>query len=220
MPSSALLLLGLFVAIAALGSAAFVQDPNNTQVGFHPNTMSNSVASINPSNGLKLELSMNATKIQAGQGLNVSISEYNTQAEANNVTASNGWPIADLSDGPCGTLNYPIGFAVFQGYYTGSNISSAKSLQLYAPGVYFCPMILTGIKSYGFGAHSSTAVVYGSCTPGPCFASEISTGAVVSEYWAMDGLTGTTSHNLSAGVYTVAAGDEWGEMALLYFIVS
>jgi hypothetical protein len=42
----------------------------------------------------------------------------------------------------------------------------------------------------------------------------------VSGYWESSNAVGGTFHDLPPGKYTVAAGDEWGSLVLLYFVVS
>ena len=217
MRSSGLVLLGVLVAIAVLGSIALIQDPNNVQIGYHPSLLSTTTSSTNPSNDLELKMSLNATSIPKGGAVNISVAEYNTLTVVNNVTTSTNWPVTGLSDGPCGTLNEPIGFEVFGGYYTVSNISSAKSLELYSPGFYSCPMILSGISSYRFSPHNSTAAIYGSCGSSLCFTNEISSGVVVRGHWGSG--IGSSFNTLAPDVYTVVAGDEWGTLTFLYFIV-
>ena len=44
------------------------------------------------------------------------------------MPAAKKWPLQGLSLGPCGTLNYPFGVAIFAGYYTSANISTATPL--------------------------------------------------------------------------------------------
>lgn len=179
------------------------------------NTSSTTSESVN---GLLLSLSLNATTFQPGQEILVVIDEQNTLATVNNVSTSNSWPLKGLSLGPCGTLNYPIGVAIFQGYYTSSNVSSATPLQLYKPGTYHCPMILSEINAYAFQPSSDIASAYGSCDPNPCLTDfEISSEITVTGYW-LNGQEAAPS-NFTPGVYTVVAGDEWGALAVLHFVV-
>jgi len=220
MPSSGLVLLGVLAVIAVVGSAALIQDPNNIRIGYHPSSLSTGASTTGKSDNLELQLSLNASSIRTGEAVNISLAEYNTLSTANNVTASNDWPVPGLTDGGCGTVNDPIGFEVFYGYYTPSNISAARSLELFSPGLRSCPMILSGISSYGFHPHSSRADVYGSCSSGLCFAAEVSSGVVVRGYWSGGFLMGSSFHALSSGVYTVVGGDEWGAAAYLYFVVT
>jgi hypothetical protein len=170
-------------------------------------------------NGLALSLSINSTSFVPGQGIAVTIDERNTLAETNNVSAAKDWPLEGLSVGPCGTINYPFGVAVFKGYYTADNISGAVPLKLYDPdAVYHCPLILSEITSYDFQPSSNTADIYGSCEPNPCMTGvRMNSEVEVKGYW--DGSPKAQYSDLTPGVYTVAGGDEWGAVVLLYFSV-
>ena len=187
-----------------------------------PKTSSTTSESVN---GLILSLSLNSTTFQPGQEIAVVIDEQNTLAKENNVSASDSWPLQGLSLGPCGTLNYPFGVAIFQGYYTASNVSSAKPLQLYNPaGIYSCPVILV-VGYYSFAPLSDTASVFcvtaggfGGGEPNPCLTDfKISSEITVTGYWT-NGKQLMLS-NFTPGVYTVVGGDEWGALAVLHFIV-
>lgn len=76
-------------------------------------------------------------------GITVHIMESNARNSTNLVNASNAWPLKGLALGPCGSSSHPMGVEIFKGYYTDSNISSARTaLSIYPPGEYMCPMIL------------------------------------------------------------------------------
>jgi len=170
--------------------------------------------------GLQLRVILNSSKLMTGEGIRVSITEMNILNSTNNVTASNSWPLNGLALGPCGTVNYPIGIGIFQGYFTGSNISSAgKPLSIYNPGEYMCPMILTNTGSYEFQPMSDSAQVSGSCTSGSCFQLDITSRIDAGGYWNL-GLGGRTFENFPPGTYTVIGGDEWGQLVILHFVVS
>ncbi len=183
-----------------------------------PNTSSTTSKSVK---GLMLSLSLNSTTFQPGQEVSVVIDEQNTLATENNVSASNSWPLRGLSLGPCGTLNYPFGVAIFQGNYTSSNVSSAMPLQLYNPeGIYSCPALFL-VNSYSFNPLSDTASVFGGCgssNPNPCLTDfKISSEITVTGYWSND--QESVLGNFTPGVYTVVGGDEWGSLAVLHFVV-
>ena len=129
------------------------------------------------------------------------------------------WPVVGLIMGPCGTLNYPMGVALYAGYLTESDISSATPLRLYDPkALYHCPMILSSISSYLFQPNSDNADVYGSCDPNPCFTGfEISAALSLKGYWT-DGES-SVFNNFTPGTYTMVGGDEWGSLAVAHFIV-
>jgi hypothetical protein len=173
--------------------------------------------SVNATTGLELKLQLNTTLLLAGEGLAANITLFNTINSTNNVTTSSDWPITHLALGPCGTTNYPMGIAVFAGYFSQSNISSAsKPLSLYMPGAYMCPLILSNISAYVFKPQSDTAQILGSCNTGSCFelntTSQIDAGGSWGEARAFS--------SFSPGPYTVVGGDEWGQMLILHFAVT
>jgi hypothetical protein len=191
----------------------FSQNPPSPEFAGKNSTTSNSA------NGLSLVLSLNSTIMQSGQGISVILEEQNTLPKVNEVSASTNWPLNGLKVGPCGPLNYPIGVAIFQGYYVAANISSAKPLQLYEPGVYACPMILAKIDAYTFQPLSSTADIVGSCGSSSCFTERIYSNVTANGYWNEGLLGGATFTHFNPGTYTVVAGDEWGALAILHFLV-
>jgi hypothetical protein len=174
---------------------------------------------VTSQNGLNLSLSMRSTAFQAGEEVTVIIDEQNTFATENDVSTAKKWPLRGLTLGPCGTINYPMGLAFFQGYYTLTNISEAAPLILYDPyAILHCPMILSSISEYRFEPSSDIASVFGSCDPNPCITNfKISSELTVKGYWS-SGLT-TQFSIFPAGVYTVVGGDEWGSLAILHFAV-
>src|SRR5207247_4596984 len=112
--------------------------------------------------------------IRPGQGISITDQEENTLSTVNNVSASTHWPLQGLSVGPCGPLNFPVGVAIIQGYYTSSSVSAGRPLGLYQPGEYSCPAMLSEIGSYVFQPSSDRARIVGSCTREPCFTENLS----------------------------------------------
>jgi hypothetical protein len=218
----------VFLAIAVIASVVFAQDPNNSPYnGYVPKVLPTSASSTDSSTGLALGLSLNATTIRSGQTVNFSASEFNTLPAMDNVNASNDWPLRGLSLGLCGTVNEPFGMAVFRGYYDKSNISSASQLMLYPPNAMTsCPAIFSVISRYSFYPDSSKAQIWGSCSPEPCQGDDLS-GPPISASNKINGFWGGIPYfqwispwTLPSGVYTVAAGDEWGQLVLLHFVVN
>lgn len=171
-------------------------------------------------NGLVLSLSLNSTSLQFDQEIEVTVDELNTLSKINNVLAAKKWPLQGLSLGPCGTLNYPVGVAIFEGYYTSANISTAIPLKLYDPNaLYHCPAILSAITAYEFQPSSDVASIYGSCDPNPCDP-DVKMNSEVEAKGCWTGSPKATYNDFNPGVYTVVGGDEWGALAILYFVVS
>lgn len=178
-------------------------------------TPGNSMTAESPASGLELSLSLNASAVSPGQGVSAEVEETNTQTTRLNVSASSSWPVGELAVGPCGTLNLPIGLAVFSGNYAAGNVSSAKALQIFQPGTYACPMILSQISSFSFQASSDNATVFGECQPSACLSEQVQASVSFGGYWSGGEFT-----NFQSGTYTVVAGDEWGAIAVLHFTVA
>jgi len=198
------LLLGILATSAGCGNHSnHITTP--TTAGFNGVNS----ASSKSANGLSLSLSLDSTTYKPGQQLTIVIDEINTLSKTNKVYTADKWPLTGLSVSPCGTLNYPFGVSIFQGNYTTANVSSAMPLTLFYPGEpHGCPMILSGISSYVFQPLNDVAAIYQISNTEP-FIEKINTEVQT------NGLTDADS-----GVYTVVAGDEWGNMVVLHFTVS
>lgn len=179
------------------------------------------VSGSNPALGIRLDLSVSSTSLKQGDKIAITMSGHNLRLLPNEVKAASNWKLRDLSLGPCGTVNFPIGFAIFQGGYTRDTIYAGKSLQLYKPGVYHCPMILSRIDSYAFDPSSSHANVIGSCSRNPCLELRVEDQTQVAGSWGDTPffLGESAFHQFSPGVYTLAGGDEWGDLLVLNFVV-
>lgn len=210
----------LFAGIAALavlvvgGTASFLS-ANSTLPQYGPPF--GSTASMGSTDGLVLSLTLNSSVISQGQTVSLTVGEWNGLNARNNVPSSKEWPFEGLGVGPCGYLNYPFGFEILPGYYTNTStgLNSAQKLQLYEPGTYSCPAILSGISSYSFYPLSSLASVMGTCGSEPCFTEEMNTTTTVKGYWS-----GDSFEVLPPGTYTVVVGDEWGALLLGHFVVT
>jgi hypothetical protein len=178
-----------------------------------------SVVTAKPVNGMQLYLELNSATYQPGEVVMVTAGEWNTLTATNEAAAGRSWPVSGLAMGPCGVLNYPIGVALYSGYYTENDIFTATPLRLYDPkALYRCPVIVSSISSYVFQPSSDIADVYGSCDTGPCL-DDLKIGGTLTYagFWT-DGQDSTFS-NFTPGTYTVVCGDEWGTLILIHFIV-
>jgi Putative Ig domain len=179
-------------------------------------------ASAKSVNGLELFLSLDSKTYQSGQQVGIYIDETNTLSKTNTITSSANWPVSGLGVGPCGVLNYPFGIAIFQGSYTAANISSGTPLQIYEPAIYHCPMTLADISSYVFQPLSHNAAVFQMSESTAVFNDmEMNTEfePAPTGHWASNE-AGSTFTNFEAGVYTIVAGDEWGNLVILHFTVN
>ena len=171
--------------------------------------------------GLSLTLSLNTTQLEAGHAINISADIRNILPVVNNVTGASDWASPVFRDWmastPCPYFAYVLAFS---GYYTQGNISSATPLQISPPGLIVpCPAFLAGYYLFQpssdeapfFGGEAvlpmrAVAIVSGYYTPGQSYNYSLPSG-------------GISPTPFPAGVYTVVAGDEWGQMAVAHFSV-
>ena len=228
--------LGLILGIMLVASVALDYELYANNNNYTPLNLSDTpliLYAVNSTNDLNLTMSLSNLSILPGQSISVVIDESNTLNTTNIVNASDAWPLY-LARGPCGPLNDPMGVAFFKGYYTASNISSATSLVIYHPGTYNCPAIVY-VVCYVFQPLSDNATIYGKGWTTnqnvttlwgglPFDTWPMSAEVTVNGYWTdspFDALgTSATFHNLEPGVYTVAGGDEWGQLLILHFEVT
>lgn len=196
----------------------------NTTITF-PGNFPSSAVEFNSSLGLELELALNSTSIKSGQAISINVTEYNALNSVNNVTKAGDWAISGLTLGGCGTLNYPLGIEIFKGNYSVNNISSLGAqtgLLFYHPGAYSCPAIFF-VTDYEFEPASNIAAIQIMSSPSSSVGPYPMTSAIsASGSWTGGNAMGTGAvyHILADGVYTVVAGDEWGNIALEHFMVS
>jgi len=207
----------------------FTVSPWNGAQNVYPGT------SVYSSNGLRLTLSTNSTELVVGQGLNVTLSIDNTLGSVNSVKPSNDWlmhgvPVALWP--PC-YFGLPAEAAVLQGNFSAGDISSAAN-------VTFSYMCMEGVNvdHAVFQPNSDQVNLTGlydvtsaNQTLGPF---HLSLSFTIRGSWNLQNL----SHQLnipilgeqypprppasipfSPGVYTVAVGDEWGQVALIHITV-
>lgn len=212
-PIAALVLL----VITLIGLPACGESTKTTPTATPPISTFTTNTSSKSANGLMLSLSLNATTFQPGQEISVVIDEQNTLATENNVTASYSWPLEGLSLGnPCKT--YPMGMAIFQGYYTSSNVSSATPLRIYSPSNVTSCGFPPAVSYYSFAPLSDIANVFIIGDLNPSLTDfKIRSEITVTGYWLNS--QETTPNNFTPGVYTVVGGDEWGALAVLHFVV-
>jgi len=167
--------------------------------------------------GLQLSLALNAVTFSPNETVSMNVSEYNTLNTTNYVARGDDWPLVGMALGPCGTLNDPFGISVYPGYYDEGNLSllaNQSSLELYNPGVYACPVMFV-VNGYSFRPLSNDATLgINGTMSAPMTAIVNATGS-----WSSR-TVGATFHEFSPDVYTVVAGDEWGDVAIAHFTVT
>ena len=167
-----------------------------------------SCSADNPS-GLALTLSVSTNFIQPNGSFNFQISEFNPTTSTINMSREDKWYINGL-DWPCNNGSIPYGIEAFMGHYTLQNVSSAKNVLRFAiilclstsnPSSFVIPPLSAFSPSYGFSNSSIYATDVGFIRSG---ATEASVNWLGSD---------------KPATYTIAAGDEWGDFALLYVSV-
>jgi hypothetical protein len=183
-------------------------------------TGDNSVSSLSI-NGLSLSLTIDTTTYRSGEEATITVDENNTLSTQNNVPTADKWSMSGLSVNPCGTDAFPLGIGIFQGNYTLKTISSATPLNIYNPiNTWLCPP-QPAIKEYDFQPSSdSVAQIIDGEPNSQTF--EMKQSVSASSYWTVtkQTLTQYELHNFEPGVYTVAGGDEWGNLVILHFTVT
>jgi hypothetical protein len=167
---------------------------------------------------LQLVLKINASEIISGQG--VDIEYYFANPTSQNITLNSIWKYAmPYETPPCGGLVIP---ALYLGVYTKANISQATPLNLWQPNMgTACP---SGGRAFSYTFLPNSTQLSNSPTDTwmPIY------GYLIASH-NCPYYNGTTIYNTEAncwitqpfpsGNYTIAVGDEWNDLALLYLTV-
>lgn len=216
---------GLFAAVETKTSTTTSTSYVTTTTTFTTSQTGNSSAVV-PGAGAGLNLTLEVVKTSGGR-LSINVQEVNELDSPVNVTQADGWPYAanDMDPyfvGGCGASGL-VGFAMFQGYYGVSDYSSARALYLDTPEVYTCTSTSESTSPptyYLFQSMGNLADVYQGGKYQ--YSSDISLTFSAAGYWTGSPLSteGTTYHLFTPGIYTILAGDEWDDVAILHFTVS
>ncbi len=167
-----------------------------------------SVTTTNATLGLNFTLTLSSTQLGDGQPVSITATVTNIRSTFNNITAESDWSEGwFIGWGAIDSCNSFANAQIFQGYYTQSNISSLQpgvELQLANPALIpECPFIPGAWHTYfPFQPYESQVGYHYS---------------ISGDYGPVNSTT--TFHFFAPGVYTVAAGDEWGQMVILHFTV-
>jgi len=136
----------------------------------------------------------------------LTVYEFNTLDRANNVSAASSWPnnasLFRWVQEPYEENVGMAGYEILQGNYSLSNFTQGTALWLQPP-----PSLL-GCCGVGEGSPTSYAF------------QPLSEANVLSGSYAGYFEGGSTYTPFSPGTYTVLAGDEWGDVAILHFTVA
>jgi len=213
--------ISVFVALAALICAGILLSalPEPTPAAtYAPITLDQYSSTVISKYCLSLTLSLNSTTYYPGEQIPITIDENNTLPMENNIHAADRWPVQGLNLGPCGTLNYPFGISILQGYYDEKSVATVTPLQLFDPNAsYHCPPILAAV-SYDFKPWSDIAAIYTGYDSEP-WSINMTARVTSAGFWTGSRPNATFS-NFTPGIYTVVGGDEWGALLILHFTVS
>lgn len=197
-----------------------------------------STCSVSNSGGLELSLSVNSTSIRPNGTIGLNVVESNPLPVTVKISASSSFPIPGLW-WLCGPGSFPHGIAIFRGYYTLSNVTTAQPLDFWAPiscaadyqfnGTRNIVGILQNVTSYSFMPENFKASFTGYYIPSG--APSATLGSFVSTSMMAEAAVSATNSNrvphlmnsllsTAPGVYTLVAGDEWGDLVLLHFRVA
>jgi len=221
------LILGiLFIASVNLDWALYSNNhymPLN-QVNYDntPSNFPSTTYAIDSVHNLNLSMSLDNTTIKYGQMVGTSLDLWNILNTNNTVYPSSNWSFP-LTQHSC-PLRYPMDYSIFKGYYTADNISSAAPVPYDRPeyGPHSCsPISNYDASSYVFSPNSDNALLNDS---GSFFPEQMKYGSGALGFWGYYWLgmffpNDNPLQSLPPGVYTVAGGDEWGQLLILHFKV-
>jgi hypothetical protein len=211
-----------------------------------PDTSPSMVNLSQMSNGIELTASLNATTMKTGQTVRVTVDALNTLPEPLKVFTTLPFPVYGMDSAASGLADLPLGMALYSGYFTCSNVSSAQPLSIHLEqlatgcGSGGCPTLdyvvlqpTSGNASANWGASSGywdvqpmhlvatvsayyTLVISNVAQPYPY------PGPLTypyNGYWQDGTPMQGTVQSLDPGTYTIAAGTTWGQLVLLHLIV-
>lgn len=221
--SSTLIVLIVVVLIVVAGIVAVTSKQTTVSVKSQTSAISNATNTVTSltqttsssgSNGLLLQLKVNTTSASPSSALEILVSEYNTRSVVSNISAANLWKVGSLSLGPCGNTIYPFGVEVLRGWYSETNASLGQPLQIFP--LVPCPLLIRLVGGYLFQPSNDSAVVLPGSDQLPILmASNVTIKGTYSSNYS-----GLSNIPLAVGTYTIVAGDEWGALTVLHFVVT
>jgi hypothetical protein len=160
-------------------------------------------SSLNPLTGLSLNLNLSTN---ANGQLVLTAYEFNTLDRINNVSYGSSWPNASLwqwTEYDCSEGSM-MGYEILQGNYAPNNYTQGMALWIHT---MFLAQGGCGVApdnaSYSFKPLSVRSLISGT----------------YAGFWSGP-FNDSGYETFAAGTYTVLAGDQWGQVAILRFIVA
>jgi hypothetical protein len=173
--------------------------------------------------GVALVLSLNTSNVASGHAIAITEKVVNILGSMNNVSLGDTFAydhpgnISGIRIAPC---IFPAGVVLFQGYYTAQNLSSGRALWLYSAGES-CGVATA--QFYLFNPLSDNVTFsnyFMKCESGDsnCHTWYVALEGTINRtgYWTGNFIE-PTYHPFGAGIYTIMAVDEWGDLVLLHF---
>jgi len=159
-----------------------------------------SASTLTSLTGLSLHLNLSTN---ANGQLVLAAYEFNTLDRINNVSYGSSWPNAPLwqwTEYDCSEGSM-MGYEILQGNYAPNNYTQGMALWIHPLTIAQggCEL-MPGNDSYSFEPMSVRSLVSGTYVG----------------YW----IEGETYTPFAPGTYTVLAGDQWGQVAMLRFVVA
>jgi hypothetical protein len=227
MPLTSSRKIALVGAISALIFAASLviviyqnQESASSEINYPASDFQPTAETTNATIGLEFIISINPTIVGSGDALDITMTVRNTLSTVDNVTGESDWnnsQVSDLSTIHPGCLFLVWdNFVILKGYYTYSNITSASRPLWLIPrnGVSTCPALYFHIFSFQPRSSNVTIIYQGLQFGVPNF--NFTSISQIKGYYP----TALSLAPFPLGVYTLAAGDEWGQLAIVNFRVT
>lgn len=175
-----------------------------------------SVSRLNPQTGLNLILNLTA-KASPYPTITLTAYDVNTLASANNLTTSGDWVVPPIRVGAC--ADSLVEYALYQGDYVLGNFTQATPLSQ-TEGIEVCTSFETSYCI--FNPLSAEATIYWAPNGLELNPSQgdASVSASLLGFWGTNPTHPQGAYLVfPAGIYTVAAMDQWGNTVLSHFTV-
>jgi hypothetical protein len=158
-----------------------------------------SASTLNPLTGLSLDLNLSTDQGR----LIMTVYESNTLDRINNVSYGSSWPNASLFQWTPTNCYDPgmEGYEVLHGNYGSNNFTDGQALWLQPENL----QMQCGVET---GTTGNSSYIFQ-----PLSARDVLSGMYVG-YW----IEGETYTPFAPGTYTMLAGDQWGQVAILHFV--
>jgi len=210
---------------SAVSSTTVVSTTTNTQTltmqsPYAECGFTTSCSVTNPS-GIVLTMELNTTFVRPNGSLSVTVNELNPTTHDINMSAADNWFLSDLpSLWICYTGSPPYGIDIFRGYYTIQNVSMARNI------INLSEYVLPALCIYSQAVTGFTFKAGSSFVPRGGFI--VANGLGRYQFGATNGKLARLNFTYGEyslwssepAVYTIAVGDEWGDLALAHFTVT